>query len=665
MRNEEQKNLGVTFIIGVMIIIASTTWVFTNIEPAENFLIDSWYPTERILLDSNWKKVTNSHKATYLRKINWKDEQKSVALRVRDYYYPSMVLQWTGKVLALYPRFIKEGKCLRYYPNGKLQAVEHFKDSLRNGEHLLLSQQGDTLISGHYIDGYKSGLWEFYNDSVIVLKNYYRNILHGGYAVLSVPEMPTERVDTLEYGIFSNGKRQGRWHFPNGQFLTYKNGRLHGPALNKDDNGNVLLSGSYDTEESFTGIRYRYSSNSLIEKTQVEKGFAHGIAIAYGSVYDTVLIMHRGKRHGRFIVVDGSYDTPLTQEVYEHQVLAEGYYQNNKLHGLFVTKTGSDLERQQYYYNGKLIIQDFDLLGLTQMPVKEVIRIAEKINIAERLYEQQNLRDAESLLWELYKINKLPYVSLMLTQINLETHNYSQALPLLEYLYRNHYPQSRLEFSIQLTDLYLNIGHLTTAERQIAASLEHISRKQKQRLYPSGQEFQQLAEASYQVKLQQVSLFKSVGNYQRAAQTIQAIRKDRCCESGLAVYVGGLLIKNASETKEYLLGIELMDQVIHDEKQGRLAEAALISRAIAYANLEHYQNALSDVKQIIAMNPGNQQARQMHDALTQMIAVRHHNTVQQSSLGWADVLTIASIAVDLIILKGRGGTMRRLLKKAK
>ncbi len=52
------------------------------------------------------------------------------------------------------------GKWTWFYNNNRILKIEHFTKSKSDGDYYEFSIHGDTLVSGHYTDGLKSGLWK-------------------------------------------------------------------------------------------------------------------------------------------------------------------------------------------------------------------------------------------------------------------------------------------------------------------------------------------------------------------------------------------------------------------------------------------------------------------------------------------------------------------------
>jgi len=196
-----------------------------------------------------------------------------------------------GKYVQLFNDFClvgKNGICEEQ--TDRVAVYFNLKDNLLHGEATWVDLDGDTLRTGYFEDGMRTGTWKFteitfnrryFNkwavknfvkdgarpaDTSYFVKTYYKGELHGPY------QYKSPRFNESTTGFFRNGEPSGNWqHFDNGVLIsnyTYANSEdtilTHKPILRTVE----PLNDKYDLEKfNIHGYRYerRAAPNDLVE----------------------------------------------------------------------------------------------------------------------------------------------------------------------------------------------------------------------------------------------------------------------------------------------------------------------------------------------------------------------------------------------------------------
>lgn len=107
------------------------------------------------------------------------------------FYYKSGNIEQKGNYIKGKPK----GLWIWYYDNGNIRRKGTFKNGKENGQFYELSEEGDTLSSGKYIYGLKTGIWK------------------------------TSVNDYTETGSYVSGKKEGEWnaYYPNQKIQIKEN----------------------------------------------------------------------------------------------------------------------------------------------------------------------------------------------------------------------------------------------------------------------------------------------------------------------------------------------------------------------------------------------------------------------------------------------------------
>lgn len=152
-----------------------------------------------------------------------------------------------------------DGKWTWYYSNNSKLKIEHFVKSKSDGDYYEFSIQGDTLVTGHFADGLKTGLWvEKVGDITEIgtymedlkegiWKSYYSNgvLYYQGNYISGVPDgkhfFYYEDGSVKEEQFYVNGFKEKVWkkYYPDGRILlaiTYSGDteiRINGIKIDK------------------------------------------------------------------------------------------------------------------------------------------------------------------------------------------------------------------------------------------------------------------------------------------------------------------------------------------------------------------------------------------------------------------------------------------------
>ncbi|MDD1782567.1 hypothetical protein LRP49_15450 [Enterovibrio sp. ZSDZ35] len=97
----------------------------------------------------------------------------------------------------------------------------HYKHGVRHGKYFVVTPVGDTIESGTYYNGKKSGSWVWHFDGIVRTENYNRKgQLHGELTSINADGRQTVSEQ-------------------------YRNGQLHGLTENYSDEGGLLAKGNY------------------------------------------------------------------------------------------------------------------------------------------------------------------------------------------------------------------------------------------------------------------------------------------------------------------------------------------------------------------------------------------------------------------------------------
>ena len=132
-----------------------------------------------------------------------------------------------------------------YYPDGKLKIRNTFTIPGRYCSHEAFDNQGRLIAKGFYDQQNRDSVWLFYNEEgKLIKRSSYRMGIKQGLHVIF-----TDQGDTAEVTNWLDNRRHGRWWKRVGRnghiTANYVNGKLEGRIVEYDDNGKMAREGNY------------------------------------------------------------------------------------------------------------------------------------------------------------------------------------------------------------------------------------------------------------------------------------------------------------------------------------------------------------------------------------------------------------------------------------
>ena len=153
--------------------------------------------------------------------------------------YPDGTLRYEGYFRAGKPA----GEMKRCYPDGQLQARMVYRGD--TVEAVLYSRKSDCCMRGKYVGRKKQGIWEYFKNDCLLMKEEYRDqVLNGKTVRFFSTGNPAEEKGWV------NGKPEGEWklYYDNGQLRMIaglKAGKLDGEVKTYSYQGILRSEGRY------------------------------------------------------------------------------------------------------------------------------------------------------------------------------------------------------------------------------------------------------------------------------------------------------------------------------------------------------------------------------------------------------------------------------------
>ncbi len=224
-----------------------------------------------------------------------------------DFGKPSKAEYWSNGILIssgmLDSAFRKQGLWKEFYPNKEIKSEGYYIDDQRNAQWSFYYLNGKLEQKGAFNKGRPEGKWLWYYESGSVLKEeYYRNGAEDGFSL----EL-SESADTLAFGEFIEGEREGNWIFKQGEHTirgkfvlglmdgdwrhafkdgttsfvgSFKNGKAEGRHQAFRYDGKLFWEGKY-VDGKRIGIWRSYDADGLLYLT-IE--YRDGIEIGYEGI---------------------------------------------------------------------------------------------------------------------------------------------------------------------------------------------------------------------------------------------------------------------------------------------------------------------------------------------------------------------------------------------
>lgn len=138
----------------------------------------------------------------------------------------------------------KQGYWQEFYPDGSLKAEGEYVDNLKTKIWKFYYPNGKLEQIGSYVNDKPTGRWKwFYENGALFREEEYRNGAEDGFSIEF-----TLSGDTLSYGEYVDGEREGKWRIQSGEITmrgNYQAGQKSGIWEYIYPNGKLRFSGNY------------------------------------------------------------------------------------------------------------------------------------------------------------------------------------------------------------------------------------------------------------------------------------------------------------------------------------------------------------------------------------------------------------------------------------
>lgn len=139
----------------------------------------------------------------------------------------------------------RTGTWKEFYLSGEIKSEGQYQADQKTGKWMYFFLSGSTEQEGNYVNGKPSGRWRWYYEGKQLLREEnYRNGLEDGFSI----EL-SEQGDTLSYGEFIDGEREGAWLFLQGSQRIhgqFKSGQMDGTWEHRFSDGVLAFRGKYN-----------------------------------------------------------------------------------------------------------------------------------------------------------------------------------------------------------------------------------------------------------------------------------------------------------------------------------------------------------------------------------------------------------------------------------
>jgi TonB family protein len=210
-------------------------------------------------LDSSYNKV-DKNKAIYYRII---EKTKSNDFVMKTFLINDTLIE-SAHLKSVDPKY-RDGKCLEYFPNGKLHFSTNYTDGTLNGESKRYFENGELQYSMVYIDGMLNGELKGYfeNGNLRRLDHYKNDILIDGKCYTQTGQDTTYYV--FEKKASYNGGDINR-------FREYVQRQVIYPvdAAENGIQGKVIIQFTVDTNGKVVDVKVLKSPDPLLSRSAIE-----------------------------------------------------------------------------------------------------------------------------------------------------------------------------------------------------------------------------------------------------------------------------------------------------------------------------------------------------------------------------------------------------------
>ncbi|MEZ5172931.1 MAG: hypothetical protein R2850_05370 [Bacteroidia bacterium] len=174
----------------------------------------------------------------------------------------------------------RQGEWKALYETGELKSVGNYLDDLKNGTWNYFFQSESLEQTGKYAMGLPEGNWKwFYENGKILREEFFRKGREEGFSFELFPS-----GDTLTAGEYSNGDREGRWVFQDGDQKVigyFAAGEMNGLWSHYYSDGQKSFEGNFREGLADGQQKSWYPGGSLKWKGSCEQGKRIGIWTRY------------------------------------------------------------------------------------------------------------------------------------------------------------------------------------------------------------------------------------------------------------------------------------------------------------------------------------------------------------------------------------------------
>lgn len=270
------------------------------------------------------------------------------------------------------------GTTERYYEDGALRArINHAKDGTDRAE-IFYPEGGGLMAKGKYVNRQRDSTWQFFDTegNLKAEETYRSGARHGISRIYFDDGSLSEKV------TYADDVKHGEWeqYYPNGNLklkATVRDGVTYeGEFTNYHPNGKPMLRGKYEDGKRVSSW-YTFKESGAVEVIHV---YREGKVVSehpqngeFEKYYpdDIKRSMHTykdGNKHGPFKeyyrqgewrteeATDEFGNTRPVQRLYGTQVMREGKYYEDELHGEVITYTEKGkVKKREHYDKGEKI----------------------------------------------------------------------------------------------------------------------------------------------------------------------------------------------------------------------------------------------------------------------------------------------------------------------
>jgi antitoxin component YwqK of YwqJK toxin-antitoxin module len=146
-----------------------------------------------------------------------------------------------------------DGKAIYYFSSGKIHKMISYQNGVKNGKEIVYFENDTAKV-----------------DQIKEFKEYSNGVLHGKYLVY----YSYNPLDTLEYGTYLNGKRNGKFLFSQqGKLIVnFSNDLVDGKLMKFYPNGQLALEADYKNNLPYNIIQINDSCGKLLESNTLKEG---------------------------------------------------------------------------------------------------------------------------------------------------------------------------------------------------------------------------------------------------------------------------------------------------------------------------------------------------------------------------------------------------------